>query len=95
MQKKSSVRRHITSQKHIKSEEVIAKSKKKDQSIVDLMIRNDKQMNRKGSTLPKDMRLYRYELVESLLIAGIPIRKVDNLTGPFLTIYLGEQMPPQ
>ena len=77
--KKISVSKHITSQKHIKSKEVIAKSKKKCQSIVDLMKRNDKEMNPKRSTLPKDMRLYRYELVESLLIAGIPISKVDNL----------------
>ena len=35
-------------------------------------------MNPKGSALPKDMRLDRYELLESLLIAGIPISKVDN-----------------
>ena len=84
--KKSSVSKHIASQKHIKSKEVIAKSKKKDQSIVDLMKRNDEQMNPKGSTLPKDMRLYRYELVESLLTTGIPISKVDNLR-PFLEKY--------
>ena len=61
--KKSSVSTHIASQKHIKSKEVIAKSKKKDQSIVDLMKRNDEQMNPKGSTLSRDMSLYRYELV--------------------------------
>ena len=38
----------------------------------------EEQMNPKGSALPKDMRLDRYELLESLLIAGIPISKVDN-----------------
>jgi hypothetical protein len=38
--KKSSVKKHIQSQKHIKSKDVIKKSKKKDQSIRDLMARN-------------------------------------------------------
>ena len=33
----------------------------------------------KGSTLPEDMRLYRYDLVEALLKAGIPLSKVDSL----------------
>ena len=61
--KKSSVSKHIASQKHIKSKEVIAKSKKKDQSIVDLMKRNDEQTNPKRSTLPRDMSQYRYELL--------------------------------
>jgi len=41
--------KHIASQKHIKSKTFIAKSKKKDQSIVDLMKRNDEGMNPKGS----------------------------------------------
>ena len=61
--RKSSVSKHIASQKHIKSKEVIAKSKKKDQSIVDLMKRNDEQTNPKRSTLPRDMSQYRYELL--------------------------------
>ena len=56
------------------------------------MMRNDKQMNPKGSTLPKDTRLYRYEVVESLLIAAIPISKVDNLR-PFLEKY-GHRFTP-
>ncbi|KAK3749798.1 hypothetical protein QZH41_000861 [Actinostola sp. cb2023] len=40
----------------------------------------------KGSTLPEDMKLYRYELVEILLKAGIPLAKVDMLR-PFLEKY--------
>ena len=35
-------------------------------------------MNPKGSALPKDMKLDRYELLESLLITEIPISNVDN-----------------
>ena len=40
----------------------------------------------KGSTLPEDARLYRYELVEALLKAGIPLLKADSLR-PFLEKY--------
>ena len=81
--KKSSVKKHILSQKHIKSKDVIKKSKMKDQSIRGLMARNSKA---KGSTLPEDMRLYRYELVETLLKAGIPLSKTD-IMRPFLEKY--------
>ena len=81
--KKSSVKKHIQSQKHIKSKDVIKTSKKKDQSIRDLMARNTTGSKAKGSTLPEDMRLYRYELVETLLKAGIPISKAD-IMRPFL-----------
>ena len=40
----------------------------------------------KGSTLPEDMRLYRYELVEILLKAGTLFLKADILR-PFLEKY--------
>ena len=50
---------------------------------MDLMTRNSKA---KVSTLPEDMRLYRYELVEILLKAGIPLSKADILR-PFFEKY--------
>ena len=84
--KKSSVKKHIQSQKHIKSKDVIKTSKKKDQVIRDLMARNTAGSKAKGSTLPEDMRLYRYELVETLLKAGISISKAD-IMRPFLEKY--------
>ena len=70
--KKSSVKKHVASQKHIKSKDVIKKSKIKDQNIKDLLAENYKA---NGSTLPEDMRIYRYELVETRLKAGIPLSK--------------------
>jgi hypothetical protein len=84
--KKSSAKKHIQSQKHIKLKDVIKKSKKKDQSIRDLMARNTTGSKAKGSTLTEDMRLYRYELVETLLNAGIPLSKAD-IMRPFLEKY--------
>ena len=67
--KKSSVKKHVASAKHIKALENIKKSKIKDQNIKDLLAKTSGKA--KGSTLPEDMRLYRYELVEALLKAGI------------------------
>ena len=82
--KKSSVKKHVASAKHIKALENIKKSKMKDQNIKDLLAKTSGK--EKGSTLPEDMRLYRYELVEALLKAGIPLLKVDILR-PFLEKY--------
>ena len=81
---KSSVKKHVSSIKHIKALENIKKSKKKDQNIKDLLAKISG--GAKGSTLPEDMRLYRYELVEALLKAGIPLLKVNSLR-PFLEKY--------
>ena len=67
--KKSSVKKYVPSAKHIKALENIKKSKMKDQNIKDLLAKTSGKA--KGSTLPEDMRLYRYELVEALLKAGI------------------------
>ena len=77
--KKSSVKKHVASAKHIKALENIKKSKMKDQNIKDLLAKTSGKA--KGSTLPEDMRLYRYELVEALLKAGIPLL---TFSGHFL-----------
>ena len=82
--KKSSVKKHVLSIKHIKALENIKKSKEKDPNIKDLLAKTSG--GAKGSTLTEDMRLYRYELVETLLKAGIPLFKVDSLR-PFLEKY--------
>ncbi|KAK3721851.1 hypothetical protein QZH41_002279 [Actinostola sp. cb2023] len=81
--KKSSLQKHVTSQKHVNGKVILEKGKKKDQNIRELM---SKHNTMKGSTLPEDMKLYRYELVEILLKAGIPLAKVDMLR-PFLEKY--------
>ena len=82
--KKSSVKKHVASAKHIKALENIKKSKMKDQNIKDLLAKTSGKA--KGSTLPEDMRLYRCEQVEALLKAGIPLLKFDIL-WPFLEKY--------
>ena len=84
--KSSTVKKHIQSAKHVKAKKAILDSKKKDQSVLDLIKRNDQAKHPKGETLPLDMRLYRFELVECFLAAGIPLSKIDCLR-PFLERY--------
>ena len=84
--KKSTVKKHITSGKHVQAKKAIEISKKKDQSLLQFLARNDKANNPKGETLPHDMRVYRFDLVESFLAAGIPLTKIDCLRS-FLEKY--------
>ena len=80
--KKSSIEKHVKSRKHLNGVESIAKSKKENQSIVQCLKKQDKR-NISGSTLPEEMRVFRFELTESFLSAGIPLSKIDDLR-PFL-----------
>ena len=77
--KKSTVKKHISSLKHVKAKKTILESKKKDQSVLELLGRNDRAKHPKGETLPHDMRLYRFDLIQSFLTAGIPLFKIDCL----------------
>ena len=77
--KKSTVKKHISSLKHVKAKKTILESKKKDQSVLELLRRNDQAKHPKGETLPHDMRLYRFDLVQSFLTAGITLSKIDWL----------------
>ena len=84
--KESTIKKHIKSKKHEIAKTKFQADRMKDQSIAKLLIANDHRNNPKGETLPEEMRVYRFELVESCLTAGIPLSKVD-LIRPFLEKY--------
>ena len=84
--KKSTVRRHINSVKHNDAKRAIQNSKKRDQSLLTFLRRKDEEDNPKGETLPADIRLFRFDLVEAFLSAGIPLSKIDHLRS-FLEEY--------
>ena len=84
--KKSTVRTHMNSVKHNDAKRAIQNSKKRDQSLLTFLRRKDEEDNPKGETLPEDMRLFRFDLVEAFLSAGIPLSKIDNLRS-FLEKY--------
>ena len=83
--KKSTLRKHINSVKH-DAKRAIQNSKKRDQSLLTFLRRKDEEDNPKGETLPEDMRLFRFDLVEAFLSAGIPLSKIDHLRS-FLEKY--------
>ena len=60
--------------------------KKRDQSLLTFLRRKDEEDNPKGETLPEDMRLFRFDLVEAFLSAEILLSKIDHLRS-FLKKY--------
>ena len=85
-QKKSTVDRHMKSKKHLAGIARITADRKESRTIFQCLQRQDKQENASGTTLPANLRLFRFEVVETLLLAGIPISKVDILR-PLLEKY--------
>ena len=84
--KKSTVKKHISSLKHLKAKMTILDSTKKDQSVLELLRRSDQEKHPKEEILPHDKRLYRFDLIQSFLTAGIPFSKIDCLRS-FLEKY--------
>ena len=78
-QKKSTMK----SKKHLNGISSIAKTKKESQTILPCLKKQDNRNHASGSTLPSDMRLFRFEVVETVLLAGILISKVDILRSLF------------
>ena len=84
--KKSTVCKHINPVKHNDAKRAIQNSKERDQSLLTFLQRKDEEDNPKGETLPEDVRLFRFDLVEAFLSAGIPLSKIDHLRS-FLEKY--------
>ena len=85
-EKKSSIEKHIKSKKHERGLSEIAKTKSESQTIMACLQRRDNREKACGSTLPAEMRLFRFEVVESFLSGGIASAKVDALR-PLLEKY--------
>ncbi|CAH3036193.1 unnamed protein product, partial [Pocillopora meandrina] len=75
-EKKSSIEKHIKSKKHEGGLSEIAKSKSESQTITACLQRRDNREKACGSTLPAEMRLFRFEVVESFLSGGIALAKL-------------------
>lgn len=66
-QKKSTVEKHVKSKKHLNGISSIAKSKKESQTILQCLQKQDNWDHASGSTLPADMRLFQFEVVDTPL----------------------------
>ena len=85
--KKSSIDKHIKSSKHTTNGVArIVKDMKQSQSNMDCLKRRDMREHPNGSTLPAEIRLFRFEIVECVISGGIPLSKVDILR-PLLEKY--------
>ena len=84
--KKSSIEKHIQSKKHVNGLASITKSKKEKQTILECLKKQDARDSASSSTLPEEMRLFRFELVETFLLAGIEISKI-HIMCPVLQKY--------
>ena len=65
--KKNSIEKHIKSTKHSEGVSRIVRDKKENQTIMECLQRFDKKENPSGSTLPEEMRLFRFEVAKGLL----------------------------
>jgi hypothetical protein len=74
--KKSILKNHLASKKHVAGKEKLKMTKKRDQTIEESL---RKEKHNKDSTLPVEERAYRLQVVEQFLKAGIPICKMDKL----------------
>ena len=75
--KKSSIKRHTKYKKHEAGLANIARNKAESQSINECLQKKARKENATGSTLPPELQLYCYELVESALLTGVALSKVD------------------
>ena len=82
-QKKGTVAKHVKSKKYLNGISSIAKNKKESQTFLQCLQKQENRDHASGSTLPSDMRLFRFDVVESLLLAGISTPKVDILRPLF------------
>lgn len=75
--KKSILKAHVLSKKHIIGKEKILKSKMKEQTMMEALKKGS--VKSKDSTLPLASQVYRSDVVEEFLKAGIAVSKIDNL----------------
>lgn len=76
--KASSLKRHISSQRHAAAKSRKQMSVAKQQSIIASIKRFDEIHHPLGETLPEKERAYRLEVVETFLKAGVALSKIEH-----------------
>ena len=76
--KESTIKKHIKPNKREKAKKQLQAEKLKDQSIAKLFKANDSKTNPKGESPPQEMRVYRFDLVENCLAAGVPLARLGR-----------------
>ena len=71
--KKSAIELHIKSVKHTSGKERLAAKERQQTDIANALQQHDSEVHPSGETLPSSTRIYRVNVVTTLLKAGIPL----------------------
>ena len=73
--KKSNVKNHVQSTKHLDSK--LQVKQKHEQDIAQQLQKHNAEVHQRGESLPLDQRVYRVTVVRSFLRAAVPLNKLD------------------
>lgn len=81
--KKSVIKGHVQSKKHIAYKEKLKTTKKKELDIAEAFAKFDKQHHPKGETLPTATRVFRIKVVQAFLKSGTPLNRLEYFRDIF------------
>ena len=77
--KRSIIRNHIQSQKHVAGKASLKQKVGREQDIANALEKHNNKEHLQGETLPMQQQVYRVKVVTALLKAGIPLSKLNCL----------------
>lgn len=77
--KRSSLRRHVGTSRHLNAKARQKKSQQRQVTVLQSLKRYEERCNHVGKSLPDRERLWRVEVVTAFLRSGVPIAKIDGL----------------
>ena len=75
--KRSSVKSHIKSVKHVNCKAKLKVKFSREQNLTVYLKKYDESVHPKGETLPTEQRLYRIKVLKTFMRAGVPISKLE------------------
>ena len=83
VKKKSVIKGHIASKKYSANKEKLAKAKKREMDIAEMLDKFEKEHHPRGETLPTGTRVYRVKIVQAFLKSGTPLNRLEYLRDIF------------
>ena len=77
-EKASVIKQHIQSKKHKSGVERLAKTKKRDVTVLEALKKYDEKVHPIGEMLSDNQRLFRIKTMKTFLKAGVPLQKLDD-----------------
>ena len=75
--KKSSLKNHIASSKHVKGKEMLKQKMAKEQDLAISLKQYNSMEHLRGETLPESQQVYHVKVIKAFLQAGVPLTKID------------------